>query len=245
MMKKYLITFMFLLFSQSVYANTITITTGNLLDNGYDNTNPPRQSFASHLDFTTTGTTQITVNGTTTLYGMFTSELGLWIDGVAQSPLVFTANGAQAFTVNLSAGDHAVSVVVGLQSDNGGSTVFGSFIDSVSTASGTLTALAPTPSNRIVIYGDSISVGQGSTYPEELGWDVLLRTAYSHEIMIEAWGRRSLYDDTHAGNSAFVSRIASYNPSKIWLAIGTNDYGVANWSAASFGTAYASLLPCQ
>lgn len=49
-------------------------------------------------------------------------------------------------------------------------------------------------------------------------------------------------DNPHTSRAAFVAKVAAASPSKIWLAIGTNDYGLNKWSAASFGTAYAALL---
>jgi lysophospholipase L1-like esterase len=45
-----------------------------------------------------------------------------------------------------------------------------------------------------------------------------------------------------SARSAFVSVVSAYSPSILWIAIGTNDYGLNKWSAASFGTAYAALL---
>ena len=75
---------------------------------------------------------------------------------------------------------------------------------------------------------------------------MLVRAAYGGNVLVEAWGYRALKDDgTDAtARQTFSTRLASYNPSKIWFAIGTNDYGNSNgmWSAADFGTAYADLL---
>jgi lysophospholipase L1-like esterase len=44
--------------------------------------------------------------------------------------------------------------------------------------------------------------------------------------------------------AGFVSKLGSVYPGAdiIWLAIGTNDYGLNKWSAANFGYAYAALL---
>ncbi len=62
--------------------------------------------------------------------------------------------------------------------------------------------------------------------------------------MVEGWGYRTLYDDAHTEElrEDFVDRIASYTPSTILLAVGTNDYGLCQWDVASFRIAYAALL---
>jgi hypothetical protein len=60
--------------------------------------------------------------------------------------------------------------------------------------------------------------------------------------MIEGFSYRSLNDDASSTRTAFVSRVTSYAPDTIWMAVGTNDYGLNRWSAASFGTAYAAML---
>ena len=62
--------------------------------------------------------------------------------------------------------------------------------------------------------------------------------------MLEGWGFRALYDDasTPGKQASFVSHLAASKPSTIWLAIGTNDYGLNKWNAASFGSAYSSTV---
>src|SRR6185369_1627561 len=67
---------------------------------------------------------------------------------------------------------------------------------------------------------------------------------YGYSMMLEGWGFRSLFDDANTSGlrNAFVSRIASYAPATIWIAIGTNDYGLNKWTPANFGTAYAATL---
>ena len=244
--------------SSTATSNTVTVTTSNtitynvqqadLWDNGYDNVNAPKQSTFARFVFTTNAAS-VTVTGDTTMYNSFPSwsTLGVRINGVDQSPLQFTANGSQSFTVTLgSAGTmRMVEIVAGLQSTAGGSTVTGSFVDSVTYPSAsTFTVSSPVISNRIVVYGDSIAVGDDAANPEAQAYVPLLRNLYGQSVMLEGWGYRALYDDTHTAGllAAFVSRLASYNPSTIYLAIGTNDYGLNKWSAGSFGTAYAGLL---
>jgi len=215
----------------TVYSNTVTITTsGNtttytvqqadLWDNGYDNVAVPRQSSFSRFVFTTDASS-VTIGGTTSLYNNYPqySHLGVRINGVEQSPLAFTANGSQSFTVALgTAGTtRTVEITSGLLTKP--SIVMGSFIDSVTYSSiSSFSVTTPTlQTNRILVYGDSISVGANATNPESQGYVPLLRNTYNYSVMIEGWGYSSLYQDTNTSElrNAFVSRIAGYTPSII------------------------------
>jgi len=246
--------------STAAYSNTVTITTdaaattttytvqqADFWDNGYDNVAVPRQSSFSRFIFTTDAAS-VVVTGSTTMQAAYPTfaHLGVRVDGVDQSPLIFTANGSQSFTVNLgsSSTTRTVEIISGAQSKPS-SAVIGTFINSVTYInSATFNIVSPVISNRKLFYGDSISVGGNATNPESAGYIPLLRNTYSHNIMLEGWGYRSLYEDTNTSGirSAFVSRIVSYNPTIFWLAIGTNDYGLNRWSAANFGAAYAATL---
>src|SRR5690606_23878028 len=145
------------------------------------------------------------------------------------------SNGAKAFSVSLgSAGtSKTVEVISGLESKPGG-TVIGSFVDSVTYPDAyTFSVSTPTVGDRLLVYGDSISVGGNATNPESQGYIPLLRNTYSRRVMLEGWGYRSLHEDTNTSGlrSAFVSRMASYTPNTVWMAIGTNDYGLNKWNA--------------
>jgi lysophospholipase L1-like esterase len=105
------------------------------------------------------------------------------------------------------------------------------------------------PANRIIVYGDSIAVGANATVPTSQGWTNIVRATYAATggLAVEGWGYRALKDDAvdATARAAFVARLLSAYPGAdtIWLAIGTNDYGIAGkWNAADFGTAYAALL---
>jgi lysophospholipase L1-like esterase len=95
---------------------------------------------------------------------------------------------------------------------------------------------------RIVVYGDSITVGGNVENPSAEAWPVLLRKHYA--VIVDAYGYRTLYDDASspAKSSRLAARISAWTPDDVWLAIGTNDYGFGQWSAREFGEAYAGLL---
>jgi len=113
------------------------------------------------------------------------------------------------------------------------------------TASAAMTAVSESPTNRLVIYGDSIAVGANSTVPPKDGWAVLLRAERGTDsTMVEAYGYRSLHLDASDSTkrAAFVAKIQAMSPSILWIAIGTNDYGLTKWTDTQFGAAYAALL---
>jgi lysophospholipase L1-like esterase len=95
---------------------------------------------------------------------------------------------------------------------------------------------------RVVIYGDSITMGGNVDHPSAEAWPVLLREHFS--VIVDAYSYRTLFGDanTVATRSAFAANVSKWTPEYVWLAIGTNDYESALWSAEEFGVAYAAIL---
>lgn len=236
---------------------TLAVSNANLWCNGYDGTGNPRQSSGAEWRFQTNAQV-IKITGTTDIEDDFPSDgnLALFVDNVpVGNGVAFTANGTRTDTFYLSTTLGAtknVRVVSSLQAyPTDESYPQGSYIDSIecldwfTTVSYTLTA--PTNDAKLVVYGDSISVGAFASSPNRAGWPGLLKTLYGKHVVNEGWGFRQLIDDaqTSGARQTMAERFASYNPQYIWMAIGTNDYGMVrspNWSAANFGTAYADLL---
>jgi lysophospholipase L1-like esterase len=138
-----------------------------------------------------------------------------------------------------------VEMIIGLQSTGGTATAKGTFIDAIWTPDGrSFSLLSPSPVDRVTVYGDSITAGGNSDDPPHDAWPVLLRTTYGRDILVEAWGWRSLYDDASTAEKItnFVAHLLLSNPSRIYIAIGTNDFGLDKWSADDFGNALAALL---
>lgn len=98
------------------------------------------------------------------------------------------------------------------------------------------------PLPRVVIYGDSIAMGGNVDHPSAEAWPVLLREHFS--VIVDAYSYRTLFGDanTVATRSAFAANVSKWTPEYVWLAIGTNDYESALWSAEEFGVAYAATL---
>lgn len=161
---------------------------------------------------------------------------------------------ASARDLTLPSGSKAVEVWDGLQTLEG-SVPRGSFVSALRVPDSTpLSVLAPAATDRLIVYGDSIAVGDRATNAATEAWTMVLRRARAASdpavsTMVEAWGSRSLDRDglNDAARQAFAERLAGYlaessGQTAVWLAIGTNDYGLNRWSAAAFGAAYADLL---
>lgn len=227
----------------------VTVTNSNLWYNGYDGTGTPQQSTFAAWKFTTAATL-LNITGNTTLYTSVPGQcrLGLRVDGVDYAPyLSFTANGSKTFNCYLAEGTKTIEIITGGQSEPSG-TILGSFIDSIQMIGNDFdpayTLIPPSSEKKLLVYGDSISSGFESSVVERNGYVPRLRYLFSRNVHLEGHGFRTLNDDcaTSGARTTFAARLASYDPKYIWLAIGTNDYGLNAWSAASFGTAYADLL---
>lgn len=198
--------------------------------------------FARYVfDTTATSIDIASWNNIFTGYPMF-CELGLVVDGVHQS-VQPGATGAQSNNVVLSAGTKRIEIVNGLQT-NGADEVLGTFFTGVS-GNAALTPVDEPSQPLILFYGDSITVGDASDEPPAQAYPMLVRAAAdSNRVGVEGWGVRSLNRDcgTAINRAGFVAKIKAWNPAVLWIAIGTNDYGLNLWTAADFGTAYAALL---
>lgn len=228
--------------AQSVYTPTQFTDTGTTVDRGdYYLTS----GYAS-VDFTTSATA-ITVTAYNDIHDTFPTfaSIGIYVDGVYNQSILQGAEGTVTKSVILPAGSKTVSIVNGPQSRPSPSNpVIGTFIKSVS-SSLPMTQTNLTPSNRLLVYGDSIVAGDAASPVQQTCWFQLVRAAsYPDSVAQEAWGYRALYRDcsTSGQRAAFVSTIAAYSPVTLWIAIGTNDYALNLWNAADFGTAYAAML---
>lgn len=225
------------------------LAASDLFDTG--TTSTPSASYILASPFSrwvwTTDAAEVWIKGYTNLYSNFATwaYLAVLSNGSLVGTIAASADGVFAGKLALPAGAKTVEIVSSLQSKPS-STVIGTFPTCVYFFGGSSNGTAmqsPSASGRLLIYGDSIAVGANATAPTTEGWATLLR-AYRGNVALEAWGYRSLNDDASDGTAraAFVTQMASYSPSIIWLAIGTNDYGLNKWTAANFGTAYAALL---
>ena len=173
------------------------------------------------------------------------AKIGVLVNGAVHATITATQAAMKRYTQSLPAGSgKVVEFVTGLQS-RPSSTILGTYIRMIAFPHNTNTALQSAPAGpTLLIYGDSLAVGANATSPATEGWPYLLSTQWAGQTIVEAYGFRTLFDDAadSTARGAFVAKVAAAAPTAIWLAIGTNDYGLNKWSAASFGAAYAALL---
>ena len=104
------------------------------------------------------------------------------------------------------------------------------------------------PTRRIVVYGDSITVGLYATELITQGWAMLVRADYPGQLSMDAYAGRSLFRDNAVdGIPALCAVLASMADAtvtnEIYLAIGTNDWGFDGYPVRSvFTTRYTALL---
>ena len=191
-----------------------------------------------------TDATSLTVNSFNNYYGSYPqfTYLGVVVDGEYNQTIWPGASGAVASVVALPIGNKTVEIVNGMQSCPS-STPIGTWVTSI-TANASMTQEFPAPQRRILFYGDSITVGGNAVDPAIEGYVMRVRDATHRSVALEAWGSRSLHQDCvdATARTAFAAALAAYAPAAIWMAIGTNDYGLNKWPAADFGAAYADLL---
>lgn len=225
------------------YTSTPTqfTNTGAVSDQG---THLLTSTFAS-VDYTTSASV-MQVETYNNIYGTYPAytEIGVFVDGAYYSKATPGVAGAKTLSIPLPKGNKTVSLVNGLQSKPS-TTLLGTFIKTVS-ANAPITQTNLGLTGGMVVYGDSIASGADATGAvTQNAWALSVRSAYpSRKVAMESYGFRALHDDASDATkrAAFVAKLAAYSPAKIWLTIGTNDYGLNKWSAASFGAAYAALL---
>ena len=218
---------------------------GNILSAGADYRKTDAFSRASYE----TAATSVDLTLVNDIYGSYPqfTEVGVFVNGRYHANAAPGAAGETTHTVSLPSGDKTVDLVVGLQSKPS-STIIGTYLKrAVFNASAINNVVSSR--KRIVIYGDSISVGGNANKPCGHSYAMRLREASDYSVVVCGYGSRTLYDDcsTPEARSAFVATIAGYFSSdmiakKLWIAIGTNDYGLNKWSPADFGVAYAALI---
>ncbi|HXG82932.1 MAG TPA: SGNH/GDSL hydrolase family protein, partial [Pyrinomonadaceae bacterium] len=108
----------------------------------------------------------------------------------------------------------------------------------------TANKILPDTPGKLLVYGDSIAVGGDLTTGTRDGWTPKLRTIQTESVIVEGFGSRSLSYDASSSTSlnSLVGYIKAAQPAKIWLAIGTNDYGLSTQPASAFKNQYAALL---
>lgn len=226
-------------------STNVSFTAADLQDNSYDGTGDPKQQVFSRLVLNTNAT-KLRVMATTDLWSAYPNwcRIGIRVNGSDLFPMTMYGNSTRSVRFNFASGPKTVELVPGLQ--NGFASIQETDLIGVEVNPGAAFNIVPPPAvvNRILAVGDSITVGANAFYPESAGWTMLLRNTYGRNIMVEGYGGRALWNDCvdAAARTAFAAKLSAMSPSIVWIALGTNDYGLNRWGASNFGIAYADLL---
>jgi lysophospholipase L1-like esterase len=145
--------------------------------------------------------------------------------------------------VVLPAGQKKVTVVGGIANWPGAGRITGIYPQGVEFNS-PISRVAEVNTNRLTILGDSISVGASAAVLQREAWAMQLRLYGVIPVSVDGYGYRSMYEESvdATARTASVARLLEHNPTNIWIALGTNDWGRGDWDAGDFQTAYSALL---
>ena len=242
-------------------ANVVDSSDGPTFNSGLYQGTYIRNSVHSEAIYSTTATS-LTLdswdNGAYDSWPTLTT-FGVYVNGTYNQTLSDAVHGVNHLSATLPAGAKTVAVTQGgVQSASASyPPITGNYVIGIS-FNAPAKQLFPTGEGNLVIYGDSICMGQAATPINENSWVELVRAGWTHgTVGATCWGWRSLYQDYYY-NSSSISTLAlsieSMNPTIVWIAIGTNDFGLNNaadgssppvpssWTPTAFGTQYAALL---
>jgi lysophospholipase L1-like esterase len=196
------------------------------------------QSALSYRVFETEATS-LTIEVSNTVPDQFKDFVDISVEDDSGLTTYEVQPGASTITHSMPAGKKLVTVTSGLQTKFRNKIV-GVYIDKITFDKSAIPI--EQEDHRLVIYGDSLAVGGNVDHLSAEAWPVLLRKHYP--ILVEGYGYRALFEDasTAEARSSLASKIASWLPEDVWLAIGVNDYAFGLWSASEFGEAYGKML---
>ncbi len=173
------------------------------------------------------------------------AEVGVRVDGVDVAIKTVSANGSSSGHAVALPGGYGVTKIVevinGVQG-RGSGVIKGTWLKAAGfdkTASVYHPAVTQ-EMDRVIFVGDSITEGGNADDPPLEAAVQLVRAAYDGKVLVNAYGSRALEDI--GDHEAFAELVVTWEPSIIWIALGTNDYGLNQGSAAVFATRYADLL---
>lgn len=207
-----------------------------------------RKNPLSEVSFTHIPTT-LTIGVYGENYGETNAEIDLYQDGTYFTRFQILSNGYSEYKfTGLNSGSKTITLRNGGHEWNVAEVVGkGTFVVRVFETGKTYTNTSSSL-KRLVIVGDSISQGKSATIPVRDGWVTLVKADYPGNVVLGGGSGMSLYDIAADSTlrSNFVSSLSTYFDSglenNLWLALCTNDYGKADWNAASYQTGLDALL---
>ena len=228
---------------------THTVQANELWDNGYNNTtDTPRQSPFSRFVFNTNAP-RLDLNISST--GGYPTADGFVVrlDGAYyKSVLLRFMSGQQTVGLELpkDGQTHTVEITTSAHFYSGG--IKGRFLDSVTyDDTHQFSVVMPVVSDRrVVVIGDSVSMGREADDLVHNGLIGLLRNTYGYSVMSEGAGSTSLRSNTQGGSpagiTALVNRLVGYSPDTVYIQHALNDYSTAAGNFASYQTIYTTFI---
>jgi hypothetical protein len=121
----------------------------------------------------------------------------------------------------------------------------GTFLKRIGCHTHSITRTTPSTTGRVLVYADSIGNGYNGSPLSSKGWVQQVRISkYPLSVCCAGSGYEGML---HLGSDATqraltVARVVAFNPAKLWLAVGVNDWNFLWMTAPAFQTAYAALL---
>lgn len=169
------------------------------------------------------------------------AHIAVLVNGVYNQKIDATANATNLIkTISLPVGSKTVEFV-NSATTKPSTTILSTYITSIG-YSGNLSIVQPVSySRKIAFIGDSITVGANATIASLHGYVGIIRTENQDKnIITEGYGYASLkdYDTTD-----LIARLQANGVNEVYIALGTNDYGLNKWAAiADFQTTYSNFL---
>lgn len=155
-----------------------------------------------------------------------------------ETVVIAPASSAVQFAhVQIGAGRKRVEIVTGGTAPPE-SALNGTFPRAIYVPAGSELTLSSTdPGRRLVVDGDSISIGNGSTNNSLRGWVRRIRRSIPNAAAPGYSGRQLVDDYTTTASAATRAKfLARYRPDDVILDLGTNDWGNAACTSTNFGT---------
>lgn len=173
-------------------------------------------------------------------------SIGVTVNGVTQVVYFQVSNTTKLVDLGSEGVSKNVELINGTAILLFGSTVTGSYFTAIQYPVNRSISIASPVTADMVLIGNSITAGFGTTVPEINGIVTLLRNTYGHNIAEDGFSAQSLYyqDSTNTLRDAFIARLAIYDAPKYYFELQTNDFGLDNglWSGATYQTRLADFL---
>lgn len=220
----------------------ITFTDEHFQDSvpGYAKTNHTGRSPLGFVQFRTSETEMDIKIAGDWVVGNTESDCEILVDGVYdQSVRVTASNTVQSIPVTLPSGEKIVTLINGYSANTTSITQpqNGVFVQGVVTTGDIEIKVPPTPTDKWVFVGDSITTGATGTHPAHTGFVGLFRQD-GRAVAADSWGARRFETPTSGDGTTMATKTAllmnGSETNEVFVLLGTNNYGLLNDTKAFF-----------